>query len=220
MNIIFKIIVLTVSLFVVNGCVSYSSWSRINSTETPWCAANVQAEVYTRRVSYFMAPKFNTQVAWVNPKSFWGLKTQRHTIEKEISDFFYENQKIIESWPKDNSLQSSRQYNMSPPRRCPFLLFLVSIDPTVVIGLDVKTRTQLTGHSDSFDYIFPSFISYPSIKVSQKLPLASKGWWINPASSRKLEPIDLDKNLFVIDLNSDGKLYIIKKKDCLEVIRK
>ena len=107
------------------GCVSNTSWKQ-SDQQGPWCAPGRRAVLYTRMHDAYMLPGAQVQEAWST-----GTSRKRFTsfVEEELNRWFGPSP-LVASWPATGG-----HIGEITQRKAPFDLYLVAIDPIVLVGV-------------------------------------------------------------------------------------
>jgi len=109
----------------LSGCISSGPW-RDSSLTGPWFAPDKKATVHTRMQNGYMWPCAKQQTAIATK---WGWKTPVSSIGRQIDDLLTDSQ-VLASWPASGSYIGKYQQ-----RHPPYRLYLVAVDPIVLIGI-------------------------------------------------------------------------------------
>jgi hypothetical protein len=142
-------------LVLVCGCVSNTPWEP-TSISGPWCAPEERSVVYTRTHDAYMLPGAQQQTAFSTRSS---RNIGRSSIGEQIDELLAPSE-ILASWPGSGS-----HYGNIEQRKPPFDLYLVAIDPIVLIGVSGTTRPVFNGQA-----VFSACLR-DVVRVSTELPL-------------------------------------------------
>jgi len=109
----------------LTGCSTTSRWSETR-TPRPWCAPGQRAVIYDRTYDAYMMSGPHTQIAF-STGGIW--KTRRHKLSSQL-DRYFSSSPIVDAWPRSGDHVGQRALVRSP-----YDLYLVSIDPIVIIGV-------------------------------------------------------------------------------------
>jgi hypothetical protein len=149
----------------------------------PWCAPNTRARIYYRNLPGFEKPL--TEVAYADKS---GRKIDLHSFRHELDEYF-EKCAFIRQWPKAGTVNGVTQHQP------PFDLWLVSMDPTVIVGVEKPDPKKSTlGPTDPVAYRRVSSIALLSHIIAwTTLPYhrGAEVVWFSPSKDYDLHPIDL-----------------------------
>lgn len=182
------------------GC-SVSSWKDIGRPG-PWCAPNTQAHVLTRISNSLGAPTPQSKMAFSAQS---GAKQTEFSLLHELDNYFSKT-KFIEQWPTHGTV------NSIPSHETPFDLCLISINPTVIVGVQRKDpKISSFWPLDKSPYVFvASTYLVDPIAVRTTVPYYAGAtvFWFSPA---------VDYNLHQIDLGSGAATFAIGNKQTISL---
>ena len=178
-----KSLALLLVLGFLAGC-SATAW-KDTGRPGPWCAPGVRAHIFYRTVDSFGAP---------NPQGRMALAGKSGAKESEFSflhelDAYFGRCTFINQWPAHGTTDSY------PTHQSPFDLCMVSMNPTVIMGIERQNpNVSSLGSADTWGpaFIGSSYLLEP-IVIRTELPYHSgaKVVWFSPAVDYDLHQLDL-----------------------------
>ncbi len=167
-------------LLALSGC-GTTSW-KDTGEEGPWCAVGERARTFSRTVDRFMAPNPQEEVAY---ESKSGVRRNRLEIYHEL-DEYCSKCTFINQWPKHGSVGSVANHES------PFDLYLVSMNPTVVVGVENKARKATDSPYIKGGIVGSQYLLAPiAVRTTLLYPPDAKVVWFSPAVDHDLHQIDL-----------------------------
>jgi hypothetical protein len=188
-------------LVLLSGC-GTTSW-KDTGEKGPWCASETRARVFYRTVDYFMAPNPQGEVAYEDKS---GTKRNSVAFWQEL-DKYFSRCTFINQWSEHGTVDSVGNHNS------PFDLYLVSMNPTVVVGVEKKDHNVSSMDSPyikKYVFVGSTYLLDP-VEVITTLPYHSgaKVVWFSPA---------VDYDLHQIDLGTGAASFLIDKKEQINVV--
>jgi hypothetical protein len=178
-------------LGLVAGC--SSAW-KDTGVQGPWCAPDSRGRVFYRSWPTVNGPR-QGEVAYADAS---GSKKSQRSFSQELNDYF-RRAKFIKEWREGGTVGSVRQHFS------PFDLCLVSMDPTVIIGVQRKDPNVSSLDSPATKkYVFvrsPYLDHFIEVRTTLPYHSGAKVVWFSPAVDDDLHDLDLKegKGSFTID---------------------
>ena len=191
-----------------SGCASYTVWTS-TAAAVPWCGPDRRAHVYYRywtqtEDNLFQREPERYQQVGYSGKS--GVKKSAASFRKELDEYF-RNCTFIKQWPQD--------INAGPPwpRFSPFQLYFVSMDPTVVVGVekpDPKMFQVVLPPMQEKVYGIDSTYLVDFIEARTTLPYHSgaKIVWFSPAVDHDLHQIDFTSRVASFTVGENEQIIV------------
>lgn len=149
---------LVLASLLASGCITHTPWQK-TSTVGPWCAAEKRADAYTRFAEPFpIAYGCAREIAYATRN---GTKVSYSSIAATIDELLAAWD-VRASWPESGAKVYTSDgiivLRKPPLRKPPFGLYLVAIDPVIVIG--VHSPAQQPGMPRPDEY-FPEKFFFP-----------------------------------------------------------
>jgi hypothetical protein len=182
-------------LLALSGC--GTSWENTGG-QGPWCAAGRRARVFSKTFSSFNGPR---QTIWAY-ESKSGFKHDSGEFARELNEYFSKCT-FINQWHKRGTIGSTNGTS-TPNYESPFDLYLVSMNPTVVVGVDKRARiaavdkkARSDNPTDSLStpkvgFVWSTYVCGP-IDVATVLQYhpGAKVVWLSPAVDNDLHQVDV-----------------------------
>jgi hypothetical protein len=195
-----KRIVLSTVLGFLTGC-SVTAW-KDTGQPGPWCAQGAQAHMFYRTVDSFGAPNAQGQMALAGKS---GGKNSQVSFYHELDKYFAKCT-FINQWPTHGFV------NSIPSHQSPFDLCMVSMNPTVIMGVERKNpEVSSLGPVSTWGcaFIGSTFLRDPiAIRTSLPYHVGAKVIWFSPA---------LDYDLHQLDLTSGVASFPISRSEQIAV---
>jgi len=207
-------IFLTLFLAILCSCSLPASWTKTNNVDCPWRAPGIKAKAYTRPVqAVFMSDHVGNETAY-GDDGFRSYKIEQEELTKEL-DKYFRNCEFIKKW----SPTGSRIDNIIV-RNSPYDLYLVSITPTIIVGVSKNTLSQ----QDNFYFQRIPLRTYhlsDEIIVTTSIPYrtTSEIIWLFPKRDNELHCLDLANGTAFITINGNDKISFVINKGVLHVTR-
>jgi hypothetical protein len=190
------------------GC--RSAWEP-RSIEGPWCAPNVRAKVYYRNL-----PGINGhgEFGYANKS---GVKQGDLAFLNEL-DHYFAKCAFIDQWPVHGYVNATKHHES------PFDLCLVSIDPTIIMGVERKDPrvSSLHAHATNRSISVGSTFLLDGIEVRTTLPYHTGAHvvWFSPAADHDLHPLDVANGKASFSLANRTEIDVTVVGDQLTTSRK
>jgi hypothetical protein len=149
----------------------------------PWCAPNTRARIYYRNLPGI--DRRDSKIAYADKS---GRKIDTLSFLHELDEYFGKCT-FIRQWPKAGTI------NGVTAHQPPFDLWLVSMDPTVIVGVQKPDpKKSALGPTDPVAYRQVHSTALPSPIVAwTTLPYhrGAEVVWFSPSTDYDLHPIDL-----------------------------
>ena len=199
-------------LVFLTGC-SVSAWKNTGQSG-PWCAPRAQAHVFYRTINSFGMPNPQGEMAFVgksgfkqNSIEFW------HELDKYFGKCTFLNQ-----WPAHGTTDSI------PTREIPFDLYLVSMNPTVIVGVE-RQNPELSALGSVDKWGCPIIgstylINYIAVRTNLPYRSGAKIIWFSPAIDLELHQLDLTLGSTSITIDKNEHITVASDGTQLTTLRK
>jgi hypothetical protein len=158
--------------------------------EGPWCAAGRRARVLSRNVNPVGAPNPHSQLAF---EDSLGMKKDGLSFWHELDEYF-SRCAFIQPWPARGTIGSPSGDSVTQ-HESPFDFYLVSMDPTVIVGVDRQPPKPIPPEfpKRKWDVFVGSKYLVGFIAVRTKIPYRPgfQVVWFSPAADHQLHKLDL-----------------------------
>jgi hypothetical protein len=206
----FKTLLIIFGFFL--GC-SSTPWKDVGE-QGPWCAPSTRARVFCRTVNQFMASNEQGQAAYASSS---GIKRSSVSFGQELDSFFVKST-FIDQWPDSNFFVNSIRQHLSPYDLC-----LVSMSPTVIVGVekDRKESSLNSTYAKKHHFIGSTFL-VDSIEVRTTLPyhFGARVVWFSPASGYDLHQLDLETGTASFAISEKEQIKVTVEGTELMTLRK
>ena len=186
------------SLFV--GC-STTAWKEAGQPG-PWCAPDTMGHVLYRTVNFIGMPNPQGEMALVGKS---GAKQSSISFWHELDEYFSKCS-FIDQWPTHGTVGSI------PSHRTPFDMCLVSMNPTVIVGVErqnPKVSAFWPLATSEYAFIGSTYL-VDAIAVGTTLPYhpGAKVIWFSPAIDNNLHEIDVVSGTASLTIGKGGRISV------------
>jgi hypothetical protein len=158
------------------------------SQQGPWCAPNVRARILHREFPSIAGPE-RSEVAY---RTSEGVMVSESSVVRELNDFFSQCA-FLKQWTENGTVESKAGSKTQHVQ--PFDLYLVSIEPIVVLGIE-RQNPKASGldRPDLVPYVwlFSPYLASPiEVKTSLAYHKGAKIVWFAPNVDHELHRVDL-----------------------------
>jgi hypothetical protein len=197
-------------LGLVVGC--SPSW-KDTGQQGPWCAPNAQARVFCSELVSVAGPQ-QDQRAY---ESKSGVKHSEVSFLHELDEYFSKCT-FISQWPARGTINSVRQH------KSPFDLCFVSMEPTVIVGVERQDPkvSALDSPARKKCLFLSSTHLTDFIQVRTTLPyhVGAGVVWFSPAEDHDLHRIDLGTGTATFTIGEVGQITVAVEGGLLITSRK
>ena len=211
-------------LLALSGC--GTSWENTGG-QGPWCAAGRRARVFSKTFSSINGPR---ETIWAY-ESKRGFKQDSGGFVRELNEYFSKCT-FIKQWHKWGTIGGPNGTS-TPNYESPFDLYLVSMNPTVVVGVDKKARVVGVGKKARSDnptdslstpkvgFVWSRYVCGPIAvaTVLQYRPRA-KVVWLSPAVDYDLHQVDLTSGTASFPIGDNEQITVAVEGEKLATSRK
>lgn len=169
----------------------------------PWCAPNSRARVLYRTVDALGAPNPQSETAFENEA---GVKKTRLSFWRELDEYL-DRCAFIDEWPADGTVDSVTQH------KSPYDFYLVSMDPTIVIGVERENSESTTLIDPAMPFVGSTHLS-GHIEVRTTLPYHAGATvvWFSPAESHQLHKLDVGDGTASFTIPGQARISVAVEK--------
>ena len=192
------------------GC---SSGWKDTGAQGPWCAPATRSKVFSRSWATFNGPR-DGEVGYSNAS---GVKKSGISLSRELDDYF-SRCSFINQWPAGGTVGLVRQHDS------PFDLCLVSIDPTVIVGVERQDLKVRSFHSPARKgHVFTSsahLLGFIEVRTTLPYHSGARVIWFSPGVDYDLHQLDPGAGTGTFAVGEQAQFSIVVDGEQLTTLRK